>query len=520
MTWGASGSGAQEAVSASPLLGHSETLTLIAGTVSVRVKGSSTFVHLSGSLTVPDESEVESTSGRVQVTVATAQSGQTATAQAYQGRFLLHQDALAPAQTHLILSQPLAGCGVPRLHRSAVKAQAEVARRSHGHASKSRHLWVSDSGGSWGTSGRYVTTTVEGTRWLTADQCGRSQVKVAEGVVLVHNLVNNTSASVTAGHEYVAVGPPEEGPGFVPPLGEVLTGETGGEPAAFARQVGKHGAVFGYFGTWGGGVGSLLAYCAGLHARLLLHLSTDVGYGGGAGQIISPGAIAAGENDAYLVGLGKELATSSQPVYVALLPEMNQTNNAYSAFNANGSARGPSNSTAAYRQAWKRAVLILRGGRVALIDRRLRALHLPPVHTSLASLPQPEVSFMWAPQTAGTPDTPANSPAAYYPGSAYVDIVGTDFYSAYPNFRGLQSLYSAYPTKPFGFNEWAMWVSGDPGFVRELFAFVHSHRRTALMVYNDGLSSSGPFRLSKFPAATEEIRRQLRSPSFLAYPPE
>ncbi len=174
MTWGASGSGAQEAVSASPLLGHSETLTLIAGTVSVRVKGSSTFVHLSGSLTVPDESEVESTSGRVQVTVATAQSGQTATAQAYQGRFLLHQDALAPAQTHLILSQPLAGCGVPRLHRKAVKAQAEVARRSHGHASKSRHLWVSDSGGSWGTSGRYVTTTVEGTRWLTADQCGRS----------------------------------------------------------------------------------------------------------------------------------------------------------------------------------------------------------------------------------------------------------------------------------------------------------------------------------------------------------
>jgi len=503
-----------------PVLGQRETLSVIAGTVTVRVKGSGTFSPRSGSVSVPDESEVDASHGRVAVTVATPQPGQTATAEASQGRFLLHQDPVAPAETHLVLSQPLPSCGAPRLPRRAATARAAVARKQHGRPSKSRHLWVGDHGGSWGTSGRYVSTTVEGTRWLTSDECRRSNVRVTEGVVVVRDLIHATSATVSAGHEYVAALPPVEGAGFVPPLGEVLTGETGGSPSAFQQQVGKHVAVFGYFGSWGGELASLLAYVRSLHARLLLHLSTDEGYGAGAGQSISPGGIASGRSDDYLVRLCEELATSGAPVYLALLPEMNQANNAYSAFNADGSSRGASNSTAAFRQAWRRTVLILRGGAVSAIDRRLHALRLAPLRTSLTVLSTPRVSFMWAPQTAGTPATPANAPAAYYPGAAYVDIVGTDFYSAYPNFRGLQALYSAYPSKPFGFNEWAMWQNGDPGFVRQLFAFVRSHRRIALMVYNEGLSSDGPFRLKKFPAATAEIRRQLSSPRFLAYAPE
>ena len=365
-----------------------------------------------------------------------------------------------------------------------------------------------------------MSTTVEGTRWLTSDECRQSNVKVTEGVVVVHDLIHATSVTVAAGHEYVAAQPPVEGAGFVPPLGEVLTGETGGDPAAFQQQVGKHVAVFGFFGSWGGEFASLLTYGRSLHARLLLHLSTDVGYGSGAGQEISPAGIATGHSDDYLVRLCEELATSGAPVYLALLPEMNQANNAYSAFNANGSSRGASNSTAAFRQAWRRTVLILRGGAASTIDRRLHALRLPALRTPLTVLPTPRVSFMWAPQTAGTPDTPANAPTAYYPGAAYVDIVGTDFYSAYPNFRGLQALYAAYPSKPFGFNEWAMWQNGDPGFVRQLFAFVRAHRRIALMVYNEGLNSDGPFRLKRFPAATGEIRRQLSSPRFLGYAPE
>ncbi|MFI4991571.1 MAG: hypothetical protein ACHQHO_11760 [Solirubrobacterales bacterium] len=501
-------------------MGQSETITLISGRASIRVRGSAAFASLTSPETVPDESEVDATRGRVTVTVATATPGQTASAEAYAGRFIIHQDSAVPYETHLTLSLPLGSCRSVRLPSRAHHARMGAASGNRRHKSNSRQLWVSEHGGGWGTGGRYVSTSVEGTSWLTADSCRASRVKVTEGVVQVHDLIHDTTASVSAGHEYIAAAPPEERPGYVPPLGEVLTGESGGDPFAFGHQVGKHVSLFGYFGHWGAEVSSLLGYVQSFHARLFLHLSTDIGYGGGAGQEISPAAISIGRSDSYLVRLCEELAGSPAPVYIALLPEMNQANNAYSAFNPNGSSRGASNSTAAFRQAFRRTVLILRGGSVAVVNRRLRTLKLPPLRTTLTSLPKPEVSFMWAPQTAGTPDTPANSPAAYYPGGAYVDIVGTDFYSAFPNFSGLNALYSAYSNKPFGFNEWAMWQSGDPAFVRQLFAFVGSHRRTALMVYNEGLSSDGPFRLKKFRAATSEIRRQLSSSRFLEYPPE
>lgn len=511
---------AQAPAAAAPTVGRSETLILISGTVSVRLKGTAGFVPLAGSISLPDGSEVDATHGRVELTAATLVPGRTAVAEIYEGLFLLHQDSTAPAETHLILSQTLPDCGPARIPARRGRPRAGGASARSSHSAKSRHLWASDSGGSWGTSGRYVTTTVEGTRWLTTDECHSSRVKVAEGIVIVHDLVRNSSAPVSAGHEYVAVSLLAEGAGFVPPRGEVLMGETGASPSDFQAQVGKHGSVFGFFGSWGGEFSSLLGYVESLHARLLLHLSTDVGYGSGARQEISPSEIAEGLGDHYLLDLCNQLARSNVPVYLALLPEMNQANNAYSAFNSNGSSRGPLNSTAAFRQAWRRTVVILRGGSVANINRRLRLLGLPSLRTASAILPEPKVSFLWAPQTAGTPDIPANSPAVYFPGGAYVDIVGTDFYSAYPNFAGLESLYRAYPAKPFGFNEWAMWKNGDPSFVGQLFSFVRSHRRVALMVYNEGLTPGGPFRLTRFPAAAQEIRRQLSSPRFLAYPPE
>lgn len=501
---------------APPLAGVREQLSLVSGSVSVRIAGSSRFVSLTGTITVPDASEVDATGGRVSITVAVPPPALTATALAYSGRFVLRQDLAAPNEAHLSLSGATPSC---HDHAPGAKKRVAGAARTRHRPAASRQLWVSDGGGHWGTSGRYVSTTVEGTRWLTADSCRQSSVKVAEGTVLVRDLIHGTSVSVSAGHSYVASRPLERA-GFVPSLGSVLSGETGVAPGAFAQQVGKHASLFGFFGSWGGEFAPLLNYVSDLRARLLLHLSTDVGYGSSAGQEISPGQIAQGLGDDYLVRLCTELSRSTAPVYVALLPEMNQTNNAYSAFNANGSPRGRSNSTSAFKQAWRRSVLIVRGGLVASINHRLRALGLPPLSVSSSTLPRPQVSFMWAPQTAGTPDTPANSAAAYYPGGAYVDVVGTDFYSAFPNFRGLSALYAAYPTKPFGFNEWAMWKSGDPSFVRQLFAFVRTHRRVALMAYNEGLTTNGPFRLTRFPAARRAIRTELRPPRFLAYPPE
>jgi hypothetical protein len=304
----------------------------------------------------------------------------------------------------------------------------------------------------------------------------------------------------------------------------VFTGLTGGSAQDFAAQVGKHAAVDGVFVTWGRSFESAFGQASFNHARLMLHISTSMGYG--APEQITPRGIAQGQGDAYLLSLSHRIAQSGRPVYIRLFAEMNNANNAnnaYCAVNQDGSARDPSHSTASFKAAWRRAVLIVRGGPVAQIDARLHTLGLPPVRgvdPSGGELPRPQVAFLWVPETAGTPDTPQNSAQAYYPGDAYVDWVGTDFYSRFPNFGGLQRFYSEHPGKPFAFGEWALWGGDDPGWVHTLFSFIASHRRVRMALYNQGERGNGPFRLFQFPLARRAIRSELASQRFLALAPE
>ncbi len=307
---------------------------------------------------------------------------------------------------------------------------------------------------------------------------------------------------------------------LLPPGNGVFTGLTGGSYPQFQRETGKHPAVNGVFVTWGRDLRAAFGEASFNHARLMLHISTAQGYG--APEQITPRGIAEGGGDGYIMSLDEAIRQSGHPVYVRLFPEMDQANNAYCAFNADGSSRGASHSAASFRSAWRRVALVLRGGPVAAIDSRLQALGMPPLQgvSGASVLPKLPVALLWVPQSEGTPNTAANSPAAYYPGSAYVDWVGTDFYSLYPNFRGLQALYSAYPGKPFVFGEWALWNGDDPGWVQELFAFVNSHRRVRMALYNDGERENGPFRLSRYPSSRHALHNLLASPRFLGYAPE
>ena len=185
-----------------PVLGQRQTASVISGTVTVRLKGTTKFVPLSGTSTIPDGSEVEATNGHVLITVATP-NGKTQTAEVWGGRFLIHQEQAGSGETRFILSLPLTGCSRTDHTHHAGKALASSATHSkHSSGPKSRHLWVSEGGGSWGTNGRYISTSVEGTRWLTLDGCTRSEVKVAAGKVKVHDLVRNRTKTVTAGKRY------------------------------------------------------------------------------------------------------------------------------------------------------------------------------------------------------------------------------------------------------------------------------------------------------------------------------
>src|SRR4051794_15693343 len=314
---------------------------------------------------------------------------------------------------------------------------------------------------------------------------------------------------------------------YLPPAGGVFHGGTGGYDTAhihqFERLSGRPPAVYQYFFTpsWTHADQRSLHWQEGLlerskeaGARPMLALSTA--QGGRGGSVVTPRGLARGAGDPYLLAPNHLITDSGEVVYVRLMAEMNNFNNPYSAYNGNGSSRGRSHSTRAFRLAWRRAAMVLRGGSVASINHRLRRLRLPPVRTAEAGLPRPRVALMWVPFCAGLPTVAGNGPGAYWPGSRYVDWVGTDFFANSPNFPCLGRLYKdrRWRRKPFAFGEYALWGRDDPGFVRRLFGWIRSHRRVRIVVYNQGAGIYPLLRLR--PRSAAELRRQLRSRRFVS----
>jgi hypothetical protein len=315
---------------------------------------------------------------------------------------------------------------------------------------------------------------------------------------------------------------------FAPPAGSVLHGGTGGYTLGhiqdFGALSGRRPAVYQYFftPTWDADRRSLnwqqglLRVSERAGVRTMLHLSTA--RDGHGGSVITPGAIARGGGDSYLAALGDLIAESGQVVYLRVMAEMNNFHNPYSAYNGNGSRRGRDYSTHAFRQAWRRIALVVRGGEAAGIDRELRRLRMPPLRLDRETLARPQAALLWVPFTAGLPHVAGNAPGAYWPGARYVDWVGTDFFANSPNFRGLERFYRdrRWRGKPFTFGEWALWGRDDPAFVRRLFGWIRSHPRVRLVVYNQGANLKGFLRLRSFPRSAAELRRQLRSSRFAA----
>jgi hypothetical protein len=304
---------------------------------------------------------------------------------------------------------------------------------------------------------------------------------------------------------------------LLPPGGKVFAGVSGGyDTASFERETGRHPAVFQFFSAWGGSLEYMFRGAENARSRLMIHLSTLRN----GREVITPKGIADGAGDGYLVRLNNRIADGGQPVYIRLMAEMDGHWNPYCAFDASGHSRGPAHSTKQFRRAWRRTVIVLRGGPVAELNARLRAQGLPPVDTSRDELPRVSVAFLWVPQVAGAPNTAANSPRAYWPGAKYVDWVGTDFYSKFPNFGGLERFYRQFPAKPFSFAEYAVWGSDNPGFVHRIFAWARSHSRVRMLLYNQGVKSAGPFRLMHYPRSRSALAAELRSPRFAEFAPE
>jgi hypothetical protein len=279
-----------------------------------------------------------------------------------------------------------------------------------------------------------------------------------------------------------------------------------GDPVRFRAQTGQDSTVEHTIISWNQGVewGTRLPV-------LLQQLRPTPLLGIGTGdwrtksEIVSPKDIAQGRGDAFLIGLNAAIAEFGSLVYLRPLPEMNNYHRPFSAFEANGRARGPTHTTAAFRKAFARIAIVVRGGTAAAMSAKLRLLGLPPI---AKDLPQAPVRIVWNPQGYGSPDIPQNSAQAYYPGDAYIDVVANDLYDQSFNaaWDANERLYAAHPGKHYAIGEWGLWSVDDPAFVERMATFVKTHPRVEFIAYFSGPAGS-PWDLATKPSSRTAYRR-------------
>ena len=267
-----------------------------------------------------------------------------------------------------------------------------------------------------------------------------------------------------------------------------------GNPARFAAITGQQSTARLLIAGWGARNFAQLFSMMGDHPMLGIN----------AGTVISPAAIARGQDDDYLQALNAGIAEFGKPVYIRPLAEMNGHWNGYSAYDSSGRQRGPTHTTAMFKKAFARIYLAVHGG--PDVNATLHTLGLPPFKGDLAS--NQLASVIWNPQGFGSPDLPGNSAQSYYPGDRYVDVVGDDLYfiNGKAEWKAAEALYKAHPSKPFSFPEWGLWGLDDAGFVRAMATFVRTHPRTALISYYNGKPGS-IFDLASKPQARAAYRR-------------
>jgi hypothetical protein len=291
-------------------------------------------------------------------------------------------------------------------------------------------------------------------------------------------------------------------------LAKPYLGLTLGDPARFASQTGQRTAVghiylgWGQGQTWGSSFDRIIPKLGRVAS-----ISITTFHWPSKRETLTPGQIARGAGDEYLIALNAAIARSSFDVfYVRSLGEMTGWWNPWCAFTHSGRAKGGFHSTANFRKAFARMYVLLHGGAAAYLDARLARLGLPAVGRDLPEIPFPRLRVIWNPQSHGDPQVAGNTPAAYYPGDAFVDVYGPDTYDlGSVDWGAIERLYRAHPRKSFAFPEWGMTLD-DPGFVQRMSSFVRSHRRVELLSFYSGKAGS-VYDLASKPRARAQYRR-------------
>jgi hypothetical protein len=324
---------------------------------------------------------------------------------------------------------------------------------------------------------------------------------------------------------FLASAPAAEGRALLPRGNRVFFGVSDtGNPADFGHfssALRKHPALIETFRTWGSDFPDSIERWQSARARPILHITTADNNDGH--ELISPRAIAQGYGDEYLIRLNKLFWAKRMPAYIRPLGEPNRCLNVYASYDCNGRPRDAAHSPRWYRLAFRRMYVILHGGgKSAKIDRRLARAGVPPLRSGLSGLPRAPVALIWSTLPAGSPIVPRNRPRHFYPGSDYVDWVGTDFYSDNQDWKALTGLYNRFADKPFALPEFGVSNGDDPTYMKRLMTWVRRHRRCQMLVYYQDFGASSSYRIQNYPASLAVLSRNLHHklfPPFAPHPP-
>jgi hypothetical protein len=312
---------------------------------------------------------------------------------------------------------------------------------------------------------------------------------------------------------------------LVPPKPDVFLGvsDRGStqEFNEFAEFTGKHPALLQTFHPWGNSLNAAYERWRETATRPILAISTADDQT--LGEIITPQQIALGGGDDYLLQLNDFFAKRGLPAYIRPLGEPNRCLNLWSAVYCDGSQKGGEHTTGWYKQAFRRIAAIVRGGQtLEEIDATLAEIGLPPLNRTKGpnpeSLPAAPVSIVWSPLPGGSPRVKGNFPGNYWPGSRWVDWVGTDFYSQYPVWKDLGRFYAGkqWQGKPVAVTEWAVSAIDEPRFVKQLIAWIVKRPRVRMLVYYSGVGPGNQYTLGLYPRSANTLRLKIRRPNFLS----
>jgi hypothetical protein len=325
-----------------------------------------------------------------------------------------------------------------------------------------------------------------------------------------------------AGFALAAAGSELKGGVLVPKGKQIYFGVSDtGDPASFGEfstAVSKHPAVIESFRPWGSDVRDSIQRWEIARARPMIHITTADPQTGT--EVLSLAAIARGAGDGYLIRLNHLFAGKKMRAYVRPLGEPNRCLNVYAAYECAGKPREAADSARNYRRAFRRIYVIVHGGgKAKLINKRLAEAGLPPLNATLGGLPKAPVAVVWSPLPSGSPGTKKNLPQNFFPGNKWVDWTGTDFYASYPEWGALTKLYERYPEKPFAITEFGVEAGDDPNFVAHLFAWVHAHPRTKMIVYYQDFGSTSNYRIQNYAESLAVLTDRLHDGLFPAYAP-